>query len=82
MRQKIASNQSNTSLFSHLLVFLVLCSCFTCLCCFEEKNNRFSRMIQDLTLFHMSHQVFVRTYFGDSAGIDVHVLIIAPCFTK
>jgi hypothetical protein len=61
MHQKVASNQSNTSLFSHLLVFLVLLCCFTRLYCFEEKRNRFSLMRQGLTLFHASHQVFVRT---------------------
>jgi hypothetical protein len=57
MRQIVASNQSNTSLFLHLLVFLVLLSCFARLYCFEEKSNRFSLMKQVLTLFHMSHQV-------------------------
>jgi hypothetical protein len=61
MLQRAASNQSNNSLFLHLLVFLVLLSCFACLCCFEEKSNRFSLMRQRLTLFHVSHQVFVRT---------------------
>jgi hypothetical protein len=58
---KAASNQSNTSLFLHLVVFLVLLSCFAHLCCFEEKTNRFSLMIQGLTLFQVSHQVFVQT---------------------
>jgi hypothetical protein len=58
---KAASNQSNTSLFSHLLVFLFLFSCFAHLCCIEEKSNRFSLTRQGLTLFHASHQVFVRT---------------------
>jgi hypothetical protein len=82
MRQRTANNQSNTSLFSHLLAFLVLLSCFIRLCCFEEKSNRFSLTRQGLTLFHASHQVFVQTYFGDSAGDNVHVLTIAPCFTK
>jgi hypothetical protein len=61
MRQRTASNQSNTSLFLHLLVFLVLLSRFMCLCCFEEKSNRFGLMRQGLTLFHASHQVFMRT---------------------
>jgi hypothetical protein len=61
MCQSIASNQSNTSLFLHLLVFLVLLSCVARLCCFEEKSNRFSLTRQGLTLFHVSHQVFVRT---------------------
>jgi hypothetical protein len=61
MRQRTTSNQSNTSLFSHLLVFLVLLSRFVCLCCFEEKSNRFELMRQGLTLFHVSHQVFMRT---------------------
>jgi hypothetical protein len=65
---KVSSNQSNTSLFSHLLVFLVLLSCFARLCCFEEKSNRFSLMRQGLTLFDVSQQIIVRTYFGDSAG--------------
>jgi hypothetical protein len=82
MSERTASNQSNTSLFSHFLVFLVLLSCFTCLCCFEEKSNQFSLMRQGLTLFHASHQAFLRTYFGDSARDDVHVLIVAPSFTK
>jgi hypothetical protein len=75
-------NQPNTFLFSHLLVLLVLLSCSAGLCCFEEKSNRFSLTRQGLSLFHTSHQVFVRTYFGDSAGEDIHVLIIAPCFAK
>jgi hypothetical protein len=39
-------------------------------------------MRQGLTLFHVSHQVFVRTFFGDSARDDVHVLIVAPSFAK
>jgi hypothetical protein len=47
--------------FLHLLVFLVSLSCFTRLCCVEEKSNRFSLTRQGLTLFHVSHQVFVRT---------------------
>jgi hypothetical protein len=64
MRQRTTSNQSNTSLFSHLLVLL---SCFARLCYFEEKSNRFSLMREGLTLFHVSHQVSVETYFGDSA---------------
>jgi hypothetical protein len=68
--------------FLHLLVFLVLLSCFAHLCCFGEKSNRFTLMRQGLTLFHVSHQVFVRTFFGDSARDDVHVLIIAPSFAK
>jgi hypothetical protein len=68
MRQRTTSNQSNTSLFLHLLVFLVFLNWFTRLCCFEEKNNQFSLMRQGLTLFHVSHQVSMRTYFGDSAG--------------
>jgi hypothetical protein len=76
MRQGTASNQSNTSLFSHLLVFLVLLSCFTRLCCFEEKSNWFNLTRQGLTLFHASHKIFMRTYFGDSAGDDVHMLIV------
>jgi hypothetical protein len=37
MRQRIASNQSNTYLFLHLLVCLVLLSCFAHLCCVEDK---------------------------------------------
>jgi hypothetical protein len=82
MRQRTASNQSNTSLFLHLLVFLALLSCFTHLCCFKEKINWFSLTRQGLTLLHASPEVFVRTYFGDSAGDDIHVLIIAPCFAK
>jgi hypothetical protein len=44
MRQRIESNQSNPSLFSHILVFLVLLSCFAHLYCFGEKSNRFSLM--------------------------------------
>jgi hypothetical protein len=68
--------------FSHLLVFLVLHRCFTHLCCFEVKSNRLSLTRQGLTLFHVSHQVFVRINFGDPAGDEVHVLIVSPCFTK
>jgi hypothetical protein len=47
--------------FLHLLVFFVLLSCFAHLWCFEEKRNMFSFTRQGLTLFHASHQVFVRT---------------------
>jgi hypothetical protein len=79
MSHRTASNQSNTSLFLYLLVLL---SFFARLCCFEEKSNRFSLMRQDLIVFHASHQVFVSAYFGDSTGDDVHVLIVAPTFTK
>jgi hypothetical protein len=61
MHQGIASNQSDTSLFSYLLVFLALLCCFACLCCFEEKSNWFSLMRQGLTLFDKSHQIFVLT---------------------
>jgi hypothetical protein len=61
MCQRAASNQPNTSLFSHLLGFLVLLSCFTSLCCFEEKSNQFSLTRQGLTLFHARHQGFLRT---------------------
>jgi hypothetical protein len=39
---KTGINQSNTSLFSNLLVFLILLNCFARLCCFEEKSNRFT----------------------------------------
>jgi hypothetical protein len=60
MRQRTACNQSNTSLFSHLLVFLVSLSCFARLCCFEEKSSQFSLMGQGLTLLHASHEVFMR----------------------
>jgi hypothetical protein len=55
---KEANNQSNTSLFSHLLVFLVLVSCFARLCCFEEKSIRFNLTRQGSTKFHASHQSF------------------------
>jgi hypothetical protein len=61
MCQRTTSNQSNISFFLHLLIFLVLLSCFVHLCCFEEKSNRFSLMRQGLTLFHASLQVFVWT---------------------
>jgi hypothetical protein len=61
MRQRAANNQSNTSLFSHILVFIVLLSCFAQLCSFQEKSNRSSLTRQGLTLFHVGHQVFVRT---------------------
>jgi hypothetical protein len=69
MRQKEGSNQSNTSLFLHLLVFLVLLSCFARLCCFEEKSNRISLTRQDLTLFYVSHQVFMQTSGTAHCGI-------------
>jgi hypothetical protein len=55
---KPASNQSNTSLFSYLLVFLVLICCFTRLCCFEEKSIRINLTRQGSTKFHASHQIF------------------------
>jgi hypothetical protein len=67
MCQRAASNRSNTSLFPYLLVFLVLLSCFARLCCFEEKSNRFRLTRQGLTLFHASHQVFVRTHVTKDA---------------
>jgi hypothetical protein len=52
---KVASNQSNTSLFLHLLVLL---SCFARLCCFEEKSIRGDLTRQGSTKFHASHQSF------------------------
>jgi hypothetical protein len=63
MHQRTVSNQSNCSLFLHRLVFLVLLSYFAHLCFFGEKSNRFSLTRQGLTLFHVGHQVSVRTYF-------------------
>jgi hypothetical protein len=60
---KEASNQSNTSLFSHLLVFLVLLSCFARLCCFEERSIRVKLMRQGSTKFHVSHQSFCVNIF-------------------
>jgi hypothetical protein len=55
---KVVSNQSNTSLFSNLLVFLVLLSCFPCLYCYERKCIRVNLTRQDSTKFHASHQSF------------------------
>jgi hypothetical protein len=45
MRQRIASNQSNTSLFLHLLVFLVVSLIFTAL-----KRKAFGLALQDNAL--------------------------------
>jgi hypothetical protein len=47
--------------FSFFASTSFLC-CFARLCCFEEKSNRFSLTRQGLTLFHTSHQVFVRIH--------------------
>jgi hypothetical protein len=83
---KATDNQSIQPYFFVLLVlsftsflFVVALAAF---CCFEEKSIRVNLMRQGFIPFHMSHHVFVRTYFDDSAGEDVHVLIVAPSFTK
>jgi hypothetical protein len=55
---KETSNQSNTSLFSYLLVFLVLLSCFARLCCFEDRSIRVKLMRQGSIKFYASHQSF------------------------
>jgi hypothetical protein len=83
IRQVKASNQSNTSLLSYLLVFLVLLIFFTLLCCFEEKSNRFSLTRQGLTLFHASHQVFVRTEWSEHSRLArlAEALVHAPMTT-
>jgi hypothetical protein len=78
-------NQYNLAFLHYLfLVLLVLLvhSCSICLCCFEEKIIYVNLTRQGSIKFHTSYQVFVRTYFGDSAREDIHVLIVAPSFTK
>jgi hypothetical protein len=60
---KVASYQSNTSIFSHLLVFLVLVSCFACLCCFEEKSIWVNLMRQGSMMFHAIYQSFCVNIF-------------------
>jgi hypothetical protein len=68
----------------HVLSFVasVVLVAFITLCCFEEKSIQANHTRQGFILFHMSHQASVRTYFGDSARDDVHVLIVVPCFAK
>jgi hypothetical protein len=58
MHQRTTSNQSNPSLFSHLIVFLVLLSCSAHLCCFEEKIIQVNLMRQGSTKSHTRHQSF------------------------
>jgi hypothetical protein len=41
---------------------------FVTLYCFEEKSIRTNLKRQGVVPFHVSLQVSVRTYFGDSAG--------------
>jgi hypothetical protein len=60
---KGASNQSNTSLSLHLLVFLVLLRCFARLCYFEEKSIQVNLTRQGSTKFHASHQSFRANIF-------------------
>jgi hypothetical protein len=71
MHQK-GHNQSIQPDFSALLVLSFIASivlvAFVTLCCFEEKSIRANLMRQGFIPFHVSHQVSVRTYFGDSAG--------------
>jgi hypothetical protein len=57
--------------FLFLLIFLVILVVFVAL----------SRKASGLTLRDKVHN-FTRTYFGDSAGDDVHVLIVAPSFAE
>jgi hypothetical protein len=65
-------NQSIQPYFSALLVLSFVASivlvAFVTLCCFEEKSIQTNLTRQGFIPFHVSHQVSVRTYFGDSAG--------------
>jgi hypothetical protein len=69
---KEGHNQSIQPYFSALLVLSFVASivlvAFITLCCFEEKSIWTNLTRQGFIPFDMSHQVFVRTYFGDSAG--------------
>jgi hypothetical protein len=58
-------------LFLFLLIFLVVLVVFVAL----------PRKASGLTLRDKVHN-FAQTYFGDSAGDDIHVLIVAPCFAE
>jgi hypothetical protein len=62
---------SRIMLFLFLLIFLVILVVFVALL----------RKASGLTLRDKVHN-FASTYFYDSAGDDVHVLIIAPCFVE
>jgi hypothetical protein len=58
-------------LFLFLLIFLVVLVVFVAL----------SRKASGLTLQDKVHN-FTQTYFGDSGGDDVHVLIVASSFAE
>jgi hypothetical protein len=62
---------SRIILFLFLLIFLVILAVFVAL----------SRKASGLTL-RDKVQNLARTYFGDSAGDDVHVLIVTPSFAE
>jgi hypothetical protein len=65
-------NQSIQIYFSALLVLSFVASivvvAFVTLYCFQEKSIQTNLTRQGFILFHLIHQVSVRTYFGDFAG--------------
>jgi hypothetical protein len=67
----------NTILLSHIILFLFLLLFLVVLVVFVAL----SRKASGLTLRDMVHN-FVRIYFGDSTGDDIHVLIVAPSFAE
>jgi hypothetical protein len=72
-----SSKSINTILLSHIILFLFLLIFLVVLVVFVAL----SRKASGLTLQDKVHN-FARTYFGDSAGDDAHMLIVAPSFTE
>jgi hypothetical protein len=76
MRQK-GSKSINIILLSCIILFLFLLIFLVIPVVFVTLSRKASR----LTLRDKVHN-FAQTYFGDSAGDDVHVLIVAPSFAE
>jgi hypothetical protein len=71
------SKSINTILRSRIILFLFLLTFLVVLVVFVAL----SREASGLTISDKVHN-FAQTYFGDSTGDDVHVLIIAPSFAE
>jgi hypothetical protein len=71
------SKSINTILLSRIILFLFLLIFLVVLVVFVALLRKAS----GLTLRDKVHN-FVRTYFGDSAGGGIHVLIVAPSFAE
>jgi TM2 domain-containing membrane protein YozV len=71
------SKSINTILLSHIILFFFLLIFLVIL----VVCVALSRKASGLTLRDKIHN-FMRTYFDDSAGDDIHMLIVAPSFTE